>query len=183
MGFLSTLGKIGKVAGKGALGFATGGPVGAAIGVGGGIAGEIAKGREDRRDVEGGQQFQYDVARNRQTLDSEQAMMDAERRRARQMIALDLLGSQSGPSDPRGQKFMSKGMIDPATLERLRGSAFKTTPDISMPQFAALPKAGKTDKFLNILGGVGAFTDAMGKLKKPEDQWEEIHGTYGNAGY
>lgn len=183
MGFLSTLGRIGK----GALGgLMSGGPIGAAIGAGGAVAGSIAQGRQNRRDVEGGQQFQMDAMRNRQTLDSEQAGLEAERRRARQMLALDLLGSQSGPSDPRAQKFMGGGgRIDPATLERLRGSAFKTTPDISQPQFAALPKAGKMDSFLNLLGGAGALSTLMQNRPKPpeDDQYAEIHGTYGNAGY
>lgn len=185
MGFLSALKGIGKVAGKGALGMLTGGPVGAAIGAGGAIAGSVAKGREDRRDIEGGQQFQLDALRNAQTLNAEQAQLQAERQRMRQMIASDLLGSMAPPSDPRAQKFLNRGSINENTMQRMRDSAVKTTPDISMPQFAGMPKAGKMDTFLNLLGGVGAFSNLMQNKPKvnPDGEWAETHGTYDNAGY
>ena len=155
MSFLSTLGRIGK----GALGM-LGGPIGAGLGAAGAVAGSIAQGRQNRRDTEGGQQFQMDATRNSQTLDAEQATMEAERRRMRQMIASDLLGSSSAPTDPRA-RFGGGGQIDPATLERMRSSASRTTPDISMPQFSGMPRSGKLDSFLNILGGVGSFAHLL----------------------
>ena len=179
MSFLRTLGRIGK----GVLGGLSGGPLGAAIGAGGAIAGSIAQGRQNRRDVEGGQQFQLDATRNSQTLDAQQASLEAERRRMRQMIAGDLLGSQSRSSDPRAQPFMSGGQIDPATLERMRSSATRTAPDISMPQFSERPRGGKLDSFLNILGGTGALAQLLQNRPKPDDPWAEIHGPYDNAGY
>ena len=178
MGFLSTMGRIGK----GALGI-LGGPVGAGLGAAGAVAGSVAQGRQNRRDVEGGQQFQMDATRNSQTLDAQQAQLEAERRRMRQMIAADLLGSMGTPSDPRAQPFVNRGTINENTMSRLRDSAMKTAPDISMPQFSGMPKAGKMDTFLNLLGGMGAFSNLMRNKPKPPDPWQEIHGTYDNAGY
>ena len=180
MGFLSALKGIGKGALKfGGLAAApfTGGAsaLPAILGAGGAIAGSIAGGREKRRDTEGGQQFQMDATRNSQTLDAEQATMEAERRRMRQMIASDLLGSSSAPTDPRARFGGGGGQIDPATLERIRSSAFKTTPDISAPQFSERPRGGKMDSFLNILGGVGSVAHLLNNRGQPgQDQGGDV---------
>lgn len=127
------------------------------LSAGGEIAGSVAQDRENRRDKEGAQQFQVDTARNAQTLNADVAGLDAEKMRMRQMLAADLLGTRGA------------GRINPETLAALKNrstTAFNTRSDITRPTYAALPKAGKTDSFLNVLAGAGAGMNVLNDRRR-----------------
>jgi len=117
----------------------------AVLGGAGAVASGIAGGRGQGRQAEAQTQLPHDIARAQD-----------ERERLRRMVAADVLGAPQGERDPRDQFRGSFGSqeIAPETLARLRESA--NTPGIS-----PLPQSGKTDTFLNLLGGLGQFAGAL----------------------
>jgi hypothetical protein len=189
MGFWSTLGKIGGIAGPIAAAPFTGGgsllgllgasaPVASAIGAGLGVAGKLASGASQQRAQDRGAQAEYDALRvplqNSQQLQHAQARLGADRSRMGQIAGADMLGNFTAPTDPRAAKFqnngqLSGGQIDPATIAMMRQramSALDSGSDIpQMQQLPTKPGGGATgmDSFLNALS---LGSTALGGLRE-----------------
>src|SRR5688572_9559974 len=132
MSFLSVLGKIGKYAGLGAAGLATGGA--AWIPMAASIAGDLAKGASKQRAEDRGAQAEYDGLRvpiqNSQALQYAQARQGADRSRMGQIAGADMLGNFQPSSDPRAQKLQHNGQlrggqINPETVQMMRARALQ----------------------------------------------------------
>lgn len=170
MGFWSTLGKIGSIAGPLVAAPFTGGtsllgllgasaPVASAIGAGLGAAGRLASGASAQRAQDRGARTEFDLYNNaaynrdmqsRTGQQNEQALLyakarqDAERNRLRQIGSADMLGSSRPPTDSRAV-LSGAGYMSPETIALMRDRAMKALESGSdVPELAQMPAYRET---------------------------------------
>ncbi len=96
------------------------------------------------------------------TMNHDDSRLRGERQGMRQMVAADLLGTMKPPTDPRAQKFLNPSTVSPETVAAMRA---KGQAELYGGGMTALPDAGKTDSFLNVLGTVGQYGGALKKAR------------------
>jgi len=180
MSFLSVLGKIGKYAGLGAAGLATGGaawiPLAASIAKDvGGLAGGASRQRAEDRGAQGEYDLMRTSTQNRDALENSIAKRQAEQARMKQVAGADMLGNFKTPTDPRAAKFLGEGgalpggQVNPETIAMMRERAMKALATGSdTPQLQTMPMkpgGGATgmDTFLNTLNMGSTALGALGQ--------------------
>lgn len=190
MGFLSTLGKIGKFAGIAAAPFTGGASLAlTALGTAGDIASNVAAGRAKGREDEFGANLTQAAHKDRAMLDRAQLEMD--RNKAARVAQSDdmskimrgnmISNMQTGigqTARPAGVPTMTfkgglnAGMLGPeakaggaemsrAALMSMLNGGDKVS-DVPMQDYdAMMPKSGILDKILSTVGTVGGFAGAM----------------------